>query len=232
MTRTNALGQPIGDPLDVALPRPTPLRAPMIGRTVSLVPTDPASHAEPLFDAYARDADGRNWTYLPYGPFASAAELRGWMEATCLGRDPMFHTILDARGTPVGVATYLRIDAGSGAIEVGHINFSPALQRSVMSTEAMFLMMARAFDELGYRRYEWKCDALNAPSKAAAKRLGFTYEGTFRQATHYKGRNRDTAWFSITDKEWPALKAEFTRWLDPSNFDDSGRQKTRLDTAR
>jgi RimJ/RimL family protein N-acetyltransferase len=232
MTRTNALGQPVGDPLDVTLPRPTPPRTPMIGRTVSLVATDPAAHAEALFAAYVLDSDARNWTYLPYGPFASVAEFRGWMDKTCLGADPMFHTILDATGTPVGVATYLRIDPSAGVIEVGHINFSPKLQRTVMSTEAMFLMMARVFDELGYRRYEWKCDALNAPSMATAKRLGFAYEGTFRQATHYKGRNRDTAWFSITDKEWPALKAEFTRWLSPSNFDDKGQQKTRLDTAR
>lgn len=231
MPRTNSLGQPIGDPLDVVLPCPVPPRTAMQGRTVSLAATDPAVHSQALYDAFVLDSDARNWTYLPYGPFASAAEFRAWMDKTCLGADPMFHTVLDGKNRPVGIASYLRIDPGAGAIEVGHIHFSPRLQRTVMSTEAMFLMMRRVFDELGYRRYEWKCDALNGPSVAAAKRLGFTYEGTFRQATHYKGRNRDTAWFSITDKEWPAINAEFTRWLDPSNFDASGQQKSRLSVS-
>jgi RimJ/RimL family protein N-acetyltransferase len=134
-------------------------------------------------------------------------------------------------GKAVGHASYLRITPASAAIEVGFINLSPALQRTRAATEFQFLMMARAFDELGYRRYEWKCDALNAPSRRAAERLGFTYEGTFRQATHYKGRNRDTAWFSILDGEWPELKARFTRWLDPGNFDPTGRQITSLTSA-
>ena len=228
MTRTNDLGQPIGDPLDVTLPRPRPPRSPMVGRLVTIVPTDPAAHTEALFAAFCLDADGRNWTYLPYGPFGSAGELRTWMERTCTGDDPLFHTILDCEGQPVGLASYLRIDPINGGIEVGHIHLSPRLQRTAMSTEAMYLMMAQVFDELGYRRYEWKCDALNGPSRAAAARLGFDYEGTFRQATHYKGRNRDTAWFAIIDRDWPAQKARFERWLDPTNFDEKGRQKTPL----
>ncbi len=228
MTRTNDLGQPVGDPLDIALPRSRPPQEPMQGRLVTIVPTDPAAHAEALFEAFCLDADGRNWTYLPYGPFVSASDSKAWMDRTCTGNDPLFHTILDGEGRPVGLASYLRIDPANGAIEVGHIHLSPRLQRTAMSTEAMFLMMARVFDELGYRRYEWKCDALNAPSRAAAERLGFVFEGIFRQATRYKGRNRDTAWYAIIDKDWPAQKDRFLRWLDPSNFDQEGHQKTPL----
>lgn len=228
MPVTNALGQPIGAPIDVALPRPVPPRSEMRGDTVTILPTDPARDAESLFRAYVLDADARNWTYLPYGPFGSLTEFTAWMETTCTSTDPLFHTVLDSDGTAVGLASYLRIDPSAGVIEVGHIHFSPKLQRTRMSTEAMYLMMARVFDELGYRRYEWKCDALNGPSRATAQRLGFSYEGTFRQATHYKGRNRDTAWFSVTDKEWPAIKAEFQRWLSPANFDAQGQQKSRL----
>ncbi len=228
MSPTNALGQPIGAPLTVTLPRPRPTITPMIGRTVTLAPTDPAAHAQGLFDAFAADSDNRIWTYLPYGPFADLAAFRAWMEATCGGNDPLFHTILDAQGVPVGIASFLRIDPGAGVIEVGHINYSPRLQRTVMATEGMFLMMSRVFDELGYRRYEWKCDALNAPSRRAAERLGFTYEGTFRQATHYKGRNRDTSWFSIIDSKWPQIRAGFQRWLDPANFDPQGHQRQPL----
>jgi len=142
--------------------------------------------------------------------------------------DPLYFTVLNAEGRAVGHATYLRIDPANGVIEVGYIHFSPLMQRTPMSTEAMYLMMAYVFETLGYRRYEWKCDALNAPSLAAAKRLGFTFEGVFRQAVVYKGRNRDTAWLSVLDSEWPALKARFERWLDVENFDSKGRQRTRL----
>ena len=132
----------------------------------------------------------------------------------------------------MGVASYLRTDPPIGSTEVGHINYSPLLARRVAATEAMYVMMRRVFEELGYRRYEWKCDALNAASNRAAKRLGFTYEGTFRQATMYKGRNRDTAWYSILDREWPAAKAGFEAWLDPANFDDEGRQIRSLEECR
>jgi RimJ/RimL family protein N-acetyltransferase len=131
-------------------------------------------------------------------------------------------------GRAPGVASYLRIDPAPGVIEVGHINYAPPLQRTVAATEAMFLMMRRVFDELGYRRYEWKCDAVNAPSRAAALRLGFQFEGIFRQATVYKSRNRDTAWYAIIDRDWPALKARYQRWLDPANFDAAGRQRKKL----
>lgn len=223
----NELGQPVGAPLTIALPRPRPPRTPMRGRWCDVVPLDPDAHAKALHDAYAADTEGRIWTYLPKGPFADLAAYRAWMDETCLTDDPLFHTIL-VDGHPLGVASLMRIDPAHGVIEVGNINFSPALSRTRAATEAMFLMMARAFDELGYRRYEWKCDALNAPSRHAALRLGFTYEGTFRQATTYKGRNRDTAWYAITDGDWPDLKAGFVAWLDPANFDAMGRQRARL----
>ncbi len=146
------------------------------------------------------------------------------------GRRPLFHAIHDESGAPAGVAAFLRIDPVNGVIEVGHINFAPRLKRTRVATEAMYLMMRRVFEELGYRRYEWKCDSLNAPSRAAATRFGFTFEGIFRQAIVYKGRNRDTAWFSIIDREWPAVKAAFEAWLDPSNFDEAGRQRAPLTT--
>jgi RimJ/RimL family protein N-acetyltransferase len=150
------------------------------------------------------------------------------MHALCLGDDPLFFAIVDrTTSAPLGVASWLRIDPRAGSIEVGHLHFSPRLQRTPHATEAMFLMMQRAF-ELGYRRYEWKCDALNAPSRAAAQRLGLSFEGVFRQAWVVKGRNRDTAWYAAIDTEWPALRAAFTPWLDPANFDAAGRQRTRL----
>lgn len=221
--RFNHLGQPIGPPLDVELPRPRPPREPMTGRLASVVPLDPAAHGDALFDAFAADADGAMWTYLSVGPFASRAEFRAWLDRLPASEDPLVHTIL-SDGRPLGLASFMRIDSGNGVIEVGQIAYAPALQRTAAATEAMALMMARAFDELGYRRYEWKCDALNAPSRAAAARLGFRYEGTFRKATHYKGRSRDTAWFSIIDEEWPRIREAFAAFLAPDNFDAEGRQ--------
>jgi RimJ/RimL family protein N-acetyltransferase len=223
----NVLGQPIGWPVKDWAPRPRPPRTAMEGQLCRLEPLDPARHAEALHAANEADRDGRGWTYMAYGPFASLADYRAWADGAAKGEDPLFFTVLD-RGEPVGVASFLRIDPAPGVIEVGHIKFAPALQRRPAATEAMFLMMRRVFDELGYRRYEWKCDALNLPSRSAAHRLGFTYEGIFRQATLYKGRNRDTAWFAMTDHEWPYLKAAFERWLAPANFDETGRQKSSL----
>jgi RimJ/RimL family protein N-acetyltransferase len=226
---TNALGQPIGAPVPSWEKRPLPPRTPIEGRTCRLEPLDPARHAEELFEAMGRDQDGRNWTYLAIGPFAAFGDFRAWLDKMAAGSDPLFHTVIDrATGRAVGVASYLRIDPANGVIEVGHIHFSPLLQRTPMATEAMFLMMRRVFDELGYRRYEWKCDSRNAPSRTAAARLGFQYEGLFRQALVYKGRNRDTAWFSIIDSEWPRLRAAFERWLAPENFDAEGRQQESL----
>jgi RimJ/RimL family protein N-acetyltransferase len=200
----------------------------MDGRFCRLEPLDPDRHAAALFAANSIDADGRSWTYLAYGPFATLASYRDWMSATCLGDDPQFFAIIDTvTGQPVGIASYLRIMPASGSIEVGHIHFSQCLSRKPAATEAMYLMMQKAF-ELGYRRYEWKCDALNAPSRAAAQRLGLSFEGIFRQAAVYKGRNRDTAWYAAIDVEWLDLQAAFQTWLGPANFDETGVQKTRL----
>jgi RimJ/RimL family protein N-acetyltransferase len=205
----------------------------MTGRFCRVEPLDAQRHAADLFAANAEDRDGRNWTYLPRGPYADFASYREWAEAAAKSEDPLTHAILDlASGRAVGSAAYLRIDAPHGVIEVGSITYSPLLQRRPAVTEAMYLMMRRVFDELGYRRYEWKCDALNAASRAAATRLGFRYEGLFRHATVYKGRNRDTAWFSVIDSEWPGLRQAFERWLDPANFDAEGRQRTSLSGLR
>jgi RimJ/RimL family protein N-acetyltransferase len=165
---------------------------------------------------------------MAYGPFKTAASYREWIVDHGLGNDPFFFAICQKTdGKPIGVASYLRITPASGSIEVGHIMYSPVLQRSVAATEAMYLMMRNAF-ELGYRRYEWKCDALNGASRAAAQRLGLSFEGLFRQATIYKGRNRDTAWYAAIDTEWPSLRSAFQTWLDPSNFDANGKQRVRL----
>jgi RimJ/RimL family protein N-acetyltransferase len=230
---TNDQGQPIGAAVPGWSPCPAPPRTAMEGRFCRVEPLDPARHAADLFAANSADAEGRLWTYLPYGPFAALEDYTAWMESTCLGDDPLFHAIMDQRsGKALGVASYLRITPAQGVIEVGHINYSPALQRSPAATEAMFLMMARVFDELGYRRYEWKCNALNEGSRRAALRLGFSFEGIFRQAVVSKGHNRDTAWFSILDSEWPAAKAAFRAWLDPANFNAEGRQKQSLADLR
>jgi RimJ/RimL family protein N-acetyltransferase len=227
--RLNQLGQPIGEPVPNWTKRPRPSRDPMQGRLCRLESLDTAKHAAALHEAYAADADARHWTYLPYGPFEKAEEYAKWALWAEAQEDPIFFAIVDlATQRPVGVASYLRIDPAMGCIEVGHLRYAPALQRTPASTEAMFLMMRRAFDELGYRRYEWKCDSLNAPSVAAAKRLGFRFEGIFRQALVMKGRNRDSAWFSIVDGEWPALRSAFERWLDPANFDAAGAQRRSL----
>ena len=225
---SNAFGQPIGFPLPDWRPPPRPPRETLTGRYCRVTPLDPAAHAADLFQANALDATGRAWTYMSYGPFSSFDAYRDWMRGVCARDDPLFHAILDgATGKAVGVASYLRIDPPAGTIEVGHLLYSPLLQRTRAATEAMFLMMKRAFD-LGYRRYEWKCDALNAPSRKAAQRLGFSYEGVFRQATVYKNRNRDTAWFAVIDREWPQLENAHLRWLDAANFDANGNQRLSL----
>jgi RimJ/RimL family protein N-acetyltransferase len=219
---------PVGFPVDGWTARPLPPHTPMIGRWCRVEPLDVERHAADLHEANLEDREGRNWTYLSSEPFRELSAYREWLTKMNTG-DPFFHAIIDAKtNKAVGVAAYLRIDRANGVIEVGHINYSPRLQRTPAATEAMMLMMQRVFDELGYRRYEWKCDSKNAASKRAAERLGFTYEGTFRQAIVYKGRNRDSAWYSMLDSEWPSRKKEFERWLDPSNFDANGKQRTRL----
>ena len=224
---TNPLGQSVGTLVPGWQPPRTPPREILSGRHCRLEPLDPARHAEALFAAHRLDPEGRGWTYLPYGPFDTFAAYAEWMERTCLGGDPLFFAVAESGKDPAGVASFLRIDPVNGSIEVGHIHFSPPLQRTPAATESMFLMMERAF-ELGYRRYEWKCNALNAASRRAAQRLGFSFEGLFRQASVVKGRNRDTAWYAVIDGEWPPLRDAFRRWLDPANFDAQGRQRTSL----
>jgi RimJ/RimL family protein N-acetyltransferase len=231
--RHNDFGQPIGPALPDWTPRPYPPRTPMEGRTCRVVPLDAEAHAAGLYAAYAAAPDLRTWTYLPDEMPTSEAAFRDRLETRAASRDPLFHAILDrASGEPLGIASYLRIDPANGVIEVGHLHFGPRLQRTPAATEAMALLMARAVDELGYRRYEWKCDSLNAPSRAAALRLGFTFEGIFRNAVVVKGRSRDTAWFSITDAEWPRVRAGFAAWLAPSNFDAKSRQRRGLAELR
>jgi RimJ/RimL family protein N-acetyltransferase len=203
----------------------------MVGEYCRVERLDVDDHAAELFEANATDPTGANWTYLPYGPYRDPDAYRAWVSSVAGQADPMFFAVVDsATDRAIGVVSYLRISLDDGSIEVGNINFSPLLQRTRMGTESMYLMMARAFDDWGYRRYEWKCNALNAPSMTAARRLGFTYEGTHRKAKVVKGRNRDTAWFSITDDEWPSIKQRFLTWLEPSNFDGAGLQRAPLST--
>jgi RimJ/RimL family protein N-acetyltransferase len=201
----------------------------MAGRFCRVVALDPAQHAEALYSANNEDRDGRMWSYLPFGPFSSVDDYVASMNSWLARGDWEVHAIIDApSGLATGSASYMRIDPPNGSIEVGAVMYSPRLQRTPAATEAMYLMMRRVFDELGYRRYEWKCDALNEPSIKAAGRLGFQYEGTFRQSNVVKGRNRDTAWFSVIDREWPRLKAAFESWLSPDNFEADGKQRQSL----
>ncbi len=223
---SNELGQPVGLAMPDWTPRPLPTQQPqvIVGRYCRVEPITVA-HAEQLFDANSDDAEGRNWTYLFANKPADLAAYRQWVQTMSQSKDPMMHAIINLdSGCAVGVASFMRIEPNYGVIEIGNINFSPRLQRTRAATEAMFLMMRHAFDVLGYRRYEWKCDSLNMPSRAAAQRYGFTFEGIFRQAVVYKNRSRDTAWFSITDQEWPPIRRAFAHWLALENFDAQGQQ--------
>lgn len=219
--------QPVGESLPGWTPPPRPHRAELSGRLCTITPLAVDRHAPALWDAFRRDVNARNWTYLGNGPFDTFGDFVAWLRTVESAPDPQFYSIVVHGIGAAGLASYLRINPDAGSIEVGHIHLSPLLQHTTAATEAMFLMMREVF-ALGYRRYEWKCDALNAASRAAAERLGFTFEGIFRQALVYKGRNRDTAWYSIIDKEWPPLRAGFERWLAPGNFDTAGRQRERL----
>jgi len=230
--RRNELGQPIGPALAGWQPPARPAPKALRGRFCRVEPLDVARHARALFDANSQDRDNRMWTYLYSGPYASFDEYKHWLEERVDGTDPLFRAFVNrATGNAVGLGSFMRIDPAAGSIEVGHIAMSPVLQRSPAATEAMYLMMRHAF-ELGYRRYEWKCDSLNENSRRAAERLGFTFEGLFRQASVYKGRSRDTAWYSVIDSEWPALREAFERWLDRDNFDAAGVQRSRLADIR
>jgi len=227
--RRNEFGQPVGEALEGWRGAVPPPRSTLEGSYCRLEPLDVDRHLPELYAAYAEDVDGRLWTYMPVGPFDSIAAFRHWMTPACLSDDPLFHAIIESSTqTAVGLAAYMRIRPPVGVIEVGNIAYSPRLQRTPAATEAMFLMMSRVFNDLGYRRYEWKCDALNAASRRAAQRLGFSFDGLFEQAVVYKGRNRDTAWYSILDRDWPALQRAFKTWLAADNFDDDGKQQRPL----
>jgi RimJ/RimL family protein N-acetyltransferase len=216
----------LGEPVPDWTPPPRPGPDILEGRYARLERLDAERHGAEVHAA--NRASDAIWDYMPYGPFRSEAEWRAWAEGMAARDDPFFYAIRDlSTGRAAGVASFLRISPEAGSIEVGHINLAPALQRTPAATEAMALMMGWAFGA-GYRRYEWKCDALNLASRRAAQRLGLSYEGVFRQATVVKGRNRDTAWFAAIDKEWPALRAAYEAWLDPANFDGAGRQRDAL----
>ncbi|MEM7241422.1 MAG: GNAT family protein [Pseudomonadota bacterium] len=220
--------RPIGQPVNGWQVPPHPDMPMIDGAYARLEVMQAKAHAADLHAANIADKDGEIWTYLPYGPFKTEKTYRDWMNGFEGSTDPVFFAIYDKETKAFGgVASYLRIKPNDGSIEVGHINFAPRLQKTRAATEAIFLMMDWAFAQ-GYRRFEWKCDALNSGSMAAARRFGFFYEGTFRQATMYKGRNRDTAWFAVIDKDWDALKQAYQVWLDPKNFDEDGRQIKRL----
>jgi len=226
----NNLGQPIGPSLPGWTPRPAPAPTELAGRYCRLVPLA-VEHAVTLYPAVTEDTSGRQWTYLSYGPFDDLEHFTGFVRALIADPGCVTLTVLDAAtGAPLGWASYLRIDSAIGSIEVGGVTFGSRLQRTAASTEAMYMMARHAIEDLGYRRYEWKCDDLHTTSRAAAARLGFRYEGIWRNATLYKGRSRDTAWFAITDADWPRLGAVIRDWLDPANFED-GRQLTALSAS-
>ncbi|MEM7723535.1 MAG: GNAT family protein [Pseudomonadota bacterium] len=222
------MDQPVGEPVPTFTPPQRPDGVVLEGRHVRVLPLDVDDHATDLFAAFAGHPE--LWTYMSVGPFEDLASFRTHLSDLRHQTDTVFVAFCTPEGRAIGMGSYLRILPKDGSIEVGNLVFSPEMQGSIAATEAMHLMMAWAFDA-GYRRYEWKCNALNIPSRRAATRLGFSFEGIFRQAMIVKGRNRDTAWFAVIDKDWPDLARAHLAWLDPSNFDQSGAQKTRLSEA-
>lgn len=227
--RVNEYAQPIGAPVPEWQSAQLPGTTPLVGRYCRIERVNVERHAADLYEAYSEATDGRDWTYLAVGPYPSLDAYREHLTKAAASVDPMHHAAIDlATGKAIGTLALMRIDAANGVIEVGHVTYSPRLKRTRVATEAMALLLNYVFDELGYRRFEWKCDSLNGPSRAAALRYGFTFEGIFRQAIVYRGRNRDTAWYSIIDGEYPALRKAFAQWLDERNFDAAGNQITRL----
>ena len=211
-------GLPVGEPVDPT-PARRPAREPIVGRFVSLVPVEPGTHAAGLFAASHDGSEeaGRMWTYMAYGPWDDEAGMGAWLETLPPSQDPLFFTALDPAGAPVGMASFLNVDPAMRHLELGHIWYAPRAQRTRTNTEAAYLMLRTAFDGLGYRRVEWKCDALNERSRAAALRLGFAFEGIFRQHMVIKGRNRDTAWYAMLDRQWPGIRAAMEGWLAASD---------------
>ncbi len=206
-----------------------PSKKKLIGKYCFLEPINIRKHSKDLYKNYSLDKKNVIWAYLPYGPFKSHGSFKKWLKSFCLNKDPFFYAIYSKKHNQYcGMASYLRITPEHGSIEVGHINYSPILQNTTEGTETMYLMMKNAFEVLGNRRYEWKCNNLNSASKYAAERLGFKFEGIFRQMFIFKGRNRDTAWYSIIDKEWPNYKKKYLFYLKKSNFTKTNRQRKRL----
>ncbi len=229
-----AAGSPVGDIVEGWTARPFPEWVTLTGRTVRLEPLDTDRHGDDLWNAaQAANAVPAFWDYLPYGPYTDRAVFDSYLVANAASSDPLFFAAVDLRtGRAEGVASLMRIDAANGVAEVGHIWFGPALRRTTAATEAIYLFADYVMTKLGYRRFEWKCNDLNMPSRRAAERFGFTYEGTFRKHSVVKGRNRDTAWFAMTDDDWPAIKRGFEAWLDPANFDGDGKQRRSLEACR
>lgn len=232
MSQLNQYGQPVGDALPDWQPRPFPERVTLEGQYCRLEPLQ-VSHAAALFAAYRLHGDGRSWTWLLREPDQDVESFTAWVASVCELKDPVHFTVIDTRTqAPVGTLALMRIDANNGVIEVGHVHFSPLLTRTPASTEAQWLLMRYAIETLGYRRYEWKCNSLNEPSRRSAQRLGFQFEGRFRQALVIKGHNRDTDWFSVIDSEWPLLERAFRKWLAADNFTVDGKQQQSLESFR
>ena len=226
--RHNQLGQVVGFPLPGWKPPPLPPHEAVEGRWARLEPLDPKRHAASIYRGVSMDPEGRNWTYSPAGPFSGLVDFAAWLRGVSSSEIPMWFAIVDRScREALGIASYFEADPPNGVIEIGGVHFPEPLKRTVAATEAMYLMLRTVFD-LGYRRCEWRCDALNGPSRAAAERLGFSFEGIFRQHWVYNERNRDTAWYSMIDSEWAATRHAFEEWLDPDNFDDHAVQRTKL----
>ena len=228
------LERPVGSVVDPLPPGLAPDGRPLFGRWVRLEPVSVPKHAFDLYESFAHDdRDGTIWTYMGYGPFTDFESFRDWVKGREASRDPWFYAFVRRdTGKAAGMGAFMRLDAVNGVIEIGHIWMAPHFQDTREGTESIFLMMRHCLDELGCRRLEWKCDALNAPSRRAAERFGFTFEGIFRQHLIVKGRNRDTAWYSIIDKEWPPIRSAFQTWLKDANFGPQGKQRQRLRVRR
>lgn len=230
---TKDVKRPVGIIVDPLPPGSKPDLRPLHGLWIMMEPVSAAKHAHGLYDSFeGKDPHGHVWTYMGYGPWESFEPFEAWVKEREASRDPWFYTFVRRDGhVPLGMGAFMRSDAAHGVIEIGHIWMSPALQQTREATEVIFLMIRHCFDDLGVRRLEWKCDSLNAPSRKAAERFGFTFEGIFCQHFIIKGRNRDTAWFAMLDKNWPRVRAGFEAWLKPENFDADGRQKHKLQVA-
>lgn len=233
MSNLNQYKQEIGELLPHWTPRQLPQKNNLKGKYCLLEPYSADRHAHDLYKAYSHAEDDRDWTWLPIGPFKDFDDYFQQAKSFEKSHDPIHYAIIDsATKQAIGSIALMRIDPINGTVEMGFVLYSPLLKKTRIATEAQFLLMQYVFDELGYRRYEWKCDSLNTPSRKAALRLGFTYEGTFRKAVVYKGRSRDTDWFSLIDTEWPNIKTQLQTWLSSKNFDETGQQILSIEQIR